>query len=96
MPMRVIQWLQVRIQNILLSAVLRSNARPKPPFATKLMRRFSVLQRLPARIVGLGISRSTCTRRGFLGIAGSAKARKRHAHHRRHRCVHCACPPCNG
>jgi 2-polyprenyl-6-methoxyphenol hydroxylase-like FAD-dependent oxidoreductase len=55
MPMRVIQWLQVQVQNILLSAVLKSSARPKPPLATMFLQWFPVLQRLPARIVGLGV-----------------------------------------
>jgi 2-polyprenyl-6-methoxyphenol hydroxylase-like FAD-dependent oxidoreductase len=55
MPMRVIQWLQVQIQNNVLSAVLKDTARPKPPFAAKLLNWFPVLQRVPARIVGLGI-----------------------------------------
>jgi 2-polyprenyl-6-methoxyphenol hydroxylase-like FAD-dependent oxidoreductase len=55
MPMRVIQWLQVRIQNNVLSGVLKSEARPKPPFAAKLLNWFPLLQRLPARIIGLGV-----------------------------------------
>jgi len=55
MPMRVIQWLQVQIQNNVLSAVLTSSARPKLPFAAKLVNRLPLLQRLPARIIGLGV-----------------------------------------
>jgi 2-polyprenyl-6-methoxyphenol hydroxylase-like FAD-dependent oxidoreductase len=55
MPMRVIQWLQVAIQNNVLSAVLSGTARPKPPFAAKLLNRFPLLQRIPARIIGLGL-----------------------------------------
>ena len=55
LPMRVIQWLQVQIQNNVLSAVLADTARPKPPFAAKLLNWFPVLQRLPARIIGLGV-----------------------------------------
>ena len=54
-PMRVIQWLQVQVQNNVLSAVLKSTERPKPPFAAKLLNWFPVLRRLPARIVGLGV-----------------------------------------
>jgi 2-polyprenyl-6-methoxyphenol hydroxylase-like FAD-dependent oxidoreductase len=55
MPMRVIQRLQVLVQNNVLSKVLKSSARPKPPFAARLLNRFQLLQRIPARIIGLGI-----------------------------------------
>jgi 2-polyprenyl-6-methoxyphenol hydroxylase-like FAD-dependent oxidoreductase len=55
LPMRVIQWLQVQIQNNVLSAVLKSTERPKPPFAAKLLNWLPVLRRLPARIIGLGV-----------------------------------------
>ena len=55
LAMRVIQWLQVQIQNNVLSAVLKSTERPKPPFAAKLLNWFPVLRRLPARIIGLGV-----------------------------------------
>ncbi|MGZ3412197.1 MAG: FAD-dependent oxidoreductase [Xanthobacteraceae bacterium] len=55
MPMRVIQWLQVQIQNRVLSAVLASTKRPSAPFPAKLLGWFPLLQRLPARVVGLGI-----------------------------------------
>ena len=55
LPMRVIQWLQVQVQNNVLNPVLKSSARPKPPFAAKLLNWFPQLQRLPARIIGLGV-----------------------------------------
>jgi 2-polyprenyl-6-methoxyphenol hydroxylase-like FAD-dependent oxidoreductase len=55
MPTRVIQWLQVQIQNNVLSAVLGSTTRPKPPFPARLLNRFPLLQRIPARIIGLGV-----------------------------------------
>ena len=55
MPMRVIQWLQVQVQNNVLNPVLKSSARPEPPFAAKLLNWFPPLQRLPARIIGLGV-----------------------------------------
>jgi len=55
MPMRVIQWLQLQIQNNVLSAVLGSTARPKPPFAAKFFNWFPVLRRVPARLIGLGV-----------------------------------------
>jgi 2-polyprenyl-6-methoxyphenol hydroxylase-like FAD-dependent oxidoreductase len=55
MPMRFIQWVQVQIQNRLLRPVLASSERPKAPAAAKLLNLFPVLQRIPARIVGMGI-----------------------------------------
>jgi 2-polyprenyl-6-methoxyphenol hydroxylase-like FAD-dependent oxidoreductase len=54
-PMRVIQWLQIKIQNNVLSAVLGSTERPKPPFAAKFLNWFPVLRRIPARLIGMGV-----------------------------------------
>ncbi len=55
LPMRVIQWLQLQIQNNVLSAVLGSTERPNPPFAAKFFNWFPPLRRIPARIIGLGV-----------------------------------------
>jgi len=55
LPTRVIQWLQVQVQNNVLNPVLKSTARRKPPFAAKRLNWFPSLQRLPARIIGLGV-----------------------------------------
>ncbi len=55
LPMKFMQWMQVQIQNRVLGPVLASTARPKVPFAVKLLRWFPVLQRIPARIVGIGL-----------------------------------------
>ncbi len=55
MPMRVIQWLQVGIQNNVLGTVLKRTTRPKPPFAAKLLNLVPLLRRLPARVIGLGV-----------------------------------------
>jgi 2-polyprenyl-6-methoxyphenol hydroxylase-like FAD-dependent oxidoreductase len=55
MPMRVIQWLQLAIQNNVLSPLLASAERPKPPFAAKLFHWFPPLRRIPARLIGLGV-----------------------------------------
>jgi 2-polyprenyl-6-methoxyphenol hydroxylase-like FAD-dependent oxidoreductase len=54
-PVRVIQWVQVIVQNKLLSPALASSERPKPPFVMRLMQWLPVLRRLPARLVGLGV-----------------------------------------
>jgi 2-polyprenyl-6-methoxyphenol hydroxylase-like FAD-dependent oxidoreductase len=54
-PMRVIQRMQVIVQNGLLSPALASSARPKPPFVMRLIRWFPILRRIPARIIGVGV-----------------------------------------
>jgi len=53
-PMRVIQRIQVVVQNMLLAPALSSTERPRPPWPMKLMSRFPVLQRIPARVIGMG------------------------------------------
>jgi 2-polyprenyl-6-methoxyphenol hydroxylase-like FAD-dependent oxidoreductase len=55
LPMRAIQWLQVQIQNRILSPVLASTERPRPPLALKLLQWCPVLRRVSARLVGIGI-----------------------------------------
>jgi 2-polyprenyl-6-methoxyphenol hydroxylase-like FAD-dependent oxidoreductase len=54
-PMRVIQAMQVYVQDRIVNAALRGGGPPKPPWPLRLLTRFPVLQRLPARTVGLGI-----------------------------------------
>jgi len=54
-PMRVIQRMQVIVQNRLLSPALSSSARPKPPFVLRLIMWLPFLRGLPARIVGVGV-----------------------------------------
>jgi len=55
LPMRVIQWLQVQIQNNVLAPTLATTQRPTAPFAVKFFNWFPILRRIPARIVGLGV-----------------------------------------
>ena len=45
----------MQVQNNVLSAVLARTARPKPPFAAKLLYWLPVLRRLPARVIGMGV-----------------------------------------
>jgi 2-polyprenyl-6-methoxyphenol hydroxylase-like FAD-dependent oxidoreductase len=56
-PMRVIQGIQVMVQNRIITRVLASTQSPKPPLAVRLLDWFPPLQRIPARIVGLGVRR---------------------------------------
>jgi 2-polyprenyl-6-methoxyphenol hydroxylase-like FAD-dependent oxidoreductase len=54
-PMKVIQRMQVIVQDKLLSPALSGSERPKPPFVMRLIQWFPPLRRIPARIVGLGV-----------------------------------------
>jgi len=55
LPMRVIQWLQVQIQNRVLSPALASGRTPRVPLAIELLQLVPALQRLPARLLAVGI-----------------------------------------
>ena len=55
LPMRVIQRMQVTVQNNIITRVLASTERPRAPFAAKLFNWFPVLRRIPARVIGVGI-----------------------------------------
>ena len=54
-PTRVTQRLQVLAQNRVVQPVLRSTQPLAPPWAVRLFNRFPLLQRIPARIVGVGV-----------------------------------------
>jgi 2-polyprenyl-6-methoxyphenol hydroxylase-like FAD-dependent oxidoreductase len=53
-PTRATQWLQIQIQNNVLGPVLASRKKPTPPWAVRLVNRCPLLQRIPARLVGIG------------------------------------------
>ena len=55
LPVRFTQWLQLTIQRRVVSRVLESERRPKPPLVFKLFGVFPVLRRIPARLIGIGI-----------------------------------------
>ena len=54
-PMRFTQRLQLMIQQRVISRVLASHERPKPPLFLKLFGVFPILRRIPARLMGVGI-----------------------------------------
>jgi 2-polyprenyl-6-methoxyphenol hydroxylase-like FAD-dependent oxidoreductase len=54
-PMRVIQRIQVLIQNNLLSPALTSSERPKPPLIMRLIAWVPLLRRIPARVLAVGV-----------------------------------------
>jgi 2-polyprenyl-6-methoxyphenol hydroxylase-like FAD-dependent oxidoreductase len=55
LPVRFTQWLQLTAQKRIIGRALSSEQRPKPPLMFKLVGMFPVLQRIPARLIGLGI-----------------------------------------
>jgi 2-polyprenyl-6-methoxyphenol hydroxylase-like FAD-dependent oxidoreductase len=55
LPVRFTQWLQLTIQKRIISRVLESRKRPKPPLVFRAFNVFPVLRRIPARLLGLGI-----------------------------------------
>jgi 2-polyprenyl-6-methoxyphenol hydroxylase-like FAD-dependent oxidoreductase len=55
LPVRFTQWLQLTIQKRIISRVLESERRPKPPLLFRSFNVFPVLRRIPARLLGMGI-----------------------------------------
>ena len=55
LPVKFTQWLQLTIQRKVISRVLASHERPKPPLAFKAFGVFPALRRIPARLLGIGI-----------------------------------------
>jgi 2-polyprenyl-6-methoxyphenol hydroxylase-like FAD-dependent oxidoreductase len=55
LPVRFTQWMQLTIQKRVISRVLLSEQRPKPPLLFKLVGMFPFLRRIPARLIGVGI-----------------------------------------
>jgi 2-polyprenyl-6-methoxyphenol hydroxylase-like FAD-dependent oxidoreductase len=58
-PTRVTQSIQIAMQNTIISGTLKLREQPKPPLALRLLQWFPVLQRLPARVLGLGVRRES-------------------------------------
>jgi 2-polyprenyl-6-methoxyphenol hydroxylase-like FAD-dependent oxidoreductase len=56
-PTQIVQWLQVQIQQRVISGVLGSTRQPEPPLPLRLIARYPALARIPARVLGLGYRR---------------------------------------
>ncbi|MFN2577610.1 MAG: FAD-dependent oxidoreductase [Pyrinomonadaceae bacterium] len=54
-PTKVTQWAQVQIQERILSAVLGSRETVQAPWILQLFKRFPILRRIPARLIGIGV-----------------------------------------
>ncbi len=55
LPARLTQAAQVAIQNNIVAPALALQGELKPPLVVKLLRWFPILQRIPARLVGIGV-----------------------------------------
>ena len=53
-PTRAMQAVQIFMQNRVIGRVLESTEKPSPPLPLRLLARLPLLQRLPARLIGLG------------------------------------------
>jgi 2-polyprenyl-6-methoxyphenol hydroxylase-like FAD-dependent oxidoreductase len=54
-PTRVTQWGQVQVQERILKLVLGSRQRVKAPWFLRLFKKFPILRRIPARLIGIGV-----------------------------------------
>lgn len=57
LPTRITQAIQVRMQDTIIGPTLKLKEQPRPPLPVRLMQRFPALQRIPARVLGLGVRR---------------------------------------
>ena len=54
-PTRVTQRFQIFVQNRVIRRVLGSTEQIAPPLAVRLLARFPILRRIPARLIGIGV-----------------------------------------
>jgi 2-polyprenyl-6-methoxyphenol hydroxylase-like FAD-dependent oxidoreductase len=57
LPTRITQRAQLLIQSAVIRRVLETKGHMSPPLVVRALGRFPVLQRIPARLVGLGFRR---------------------------------------
>jgi len=55
LPTRLTQWAQVQVQNRVLGRVLASRQQVAAPWVIRLFKKFPVLRRIPARLIGIGV-----------------------------------------
>jgi 2-polyprenyl-6-methoxyphenol hydroxylase-like FAD-dependent oxidoreductase len=53
-PTRMTQRLQIIAQNRVINSVLSGTETPRPPLALRLLGKLPFLQRIPARLIGIG------------------------------------------
>jgi 2-polyprenyl-6-methoxyphenol hydroxylase-like FAD-dependent oxidoreductase len=67
-PTRVTQRVQVFVQERILSAVLGTRQSFRPPWFIRLFKRFPMLRRIPARLIGLGVRPEHVKTRDVLNV----------------------------
>jgi 2-polyprenyl-6-methoxyphenol hydroxylase-like FAD-dependent oxidoreductase len=55
LPTRLTQWFQVQVQKRVIAPALGGAAPSGLPLVLRLLRRFAILRRLPARLIGIGV-----------------------------------------
>jgi 2-polyprenyl-6-methoxyphenol hydroxylase-like FAD-dependent oxidoreductase len=55
LPTRLTQWAQVQVQNRVIGRVLGSNQTVAAPWLFRLFKKYPVLRRIPARLIGIGV-----------------------------------------
>ena len=55
LPTRITQWLQIFMQDRVITRVLSGVTTLSPPLAVRLLARFPFLRRIPARLIGIGV-----------------------------------------
>lgn len=71
-PTRVIQAMQLVLQDNVIAPTLTTTGDLKPPFFLRLMNRLPVLRRIPARLIGMGVRRERVAPELRHGPGGSA------------------------
>ncbi len=61
LPTRVVQRVQLFVQDNIITRVLDGQGRMKPPLPVRALGRFPILRRIPARLIGLGFRREHVT-----------------------------------
>ena len=55
LPTQLTQWLQVQVQNRVITRALSSGQQPSAPLLLRLFQRLPALRRIPARLIGIGV-----------------------------------------
>jgi 2-polyprenyl-6-methoxyphenol hydroxylase-like FAD-dependent oxidoreductase len=55
LPTRITQWAQVMIQRRVIARILGGAAPMRPPLLLRLLARYAILRRIPARVIGIGV-----------------------------------------
>jgi len=76
-PTRMTQAMQIFIQNRLVSRVLGSNQEFPLPWLLRLMQRWPILRRLPARVVGIGFRAEHVRTKELATTSGSRSVQNR-------------------